>query len=516
MTISRHFLDVAGRRVHYRKAGSGPPLLMIHQSPRSSAEYEPLMERWSEHFTCIAPDSPGFGQSDPLPGDPTIDDFADAIVAFADAAGLECVPAYGFHSGGIILVTALRRHPRRFAALAIGGYGIWTEEERAIFGESYLPPLEPSAYGEHLTWLWNRMLEQSWFFPWFDVRHQARLRMAHADPVKVDAAVREMLDSGDAYRAGYGAVLRAPRDIPAPGEGTAPVLITAYDGDPLQAHLARLGELPESWVARRVSTPAAHQDESFAFLSIASGEGRVEIGEADDEGFVRVAAEGFDGLVHWRGDRAAERVVLHAPGGSVELLDAAGSLLIDLPGHGLSDPYDGDADIAAWSRLTAAAIEAICPSTPQVVAGEGVSGLLALAIAARLGAEAEAFDAHIPRADAAGEWIERQPDLVPDRFGNYLTEAWGAVRAARFFWPWFRADPAHAIPFDPEDVAPERLALRHRALVRARAAKPLLRALLTADRAALVAGAPSIGRWDVAEWGRDNPEIRGEIWLPEG
>ena len=107
----------------------------------------------------------------------------------------ERVPAYGFHSGGIILVSAVRRHPQLFSALAIGGYAIWTEEERRIFGESYLPPFRPSAYGEHLTWLWNRMLEQSWFFPWFDVRHPARLKGAHDDPERVDAAIREMLDS---------------------------------------------------------------------------------------------------------------------------------------------------------------------------------------------------------------------------------------------------------------------------------------------------------------------------------
>ena len=83
MEITRHFVDVGSRRVHYRRAGKGPPLLMAHQSPRSSAEYEPLMREWGKHFTCIAPDTPGFGQSDPLAiEEPTIDDFADAMLAF--------------------------------------------------------------------------------------------------------------------------------------------------------------------------------------------------------------------------------------------------------------------------------------------------------------------------------------------------------------------------------------------------------------------------------------------------
>ena len=88
MTITRHFIRIGNRTVHYRKAGSGPILLMIHQSPRSSAEYEALMETWAPHFTCIAPDTPGFGQSDPLPGDPDINDFAAAAHALLDALGI--------------------------------------------------------------------------------------------------------------------------------------------------------------------------------------------------------------------------------------------------------------------------------------------------------------------------------------------------------------------------------------------------------------------------------------------
>lgn len=513
MNITRHFLDVAGRRVHYRKAGKGPPLLLVHQSPCSSAEYEPLMRKWGEHFTCIAPDTPGFGQSTPLPGDPAdakIEDFADAIVAFLDAAGLDKVAAYGFHSGGIILVTALRRHPERFSALAIGGYAIWTEEESRIFGESYLPAFQPSAYGEHLTWLWNRMLEQSWFFPWFDVRPQARMKVAHADPAKVGAAVRDMLESGDAYRAGYGAVLRAPRDIPEPDADTPPVLVTAYDGDPLQAHLARLGDLPANWSARPVATPAEHQDVSLAFLRGHSPSVAVAPGEAADEGFVHVQAEGFDGLIHWRGDRGMGRILLHAPGASSDLLDAAGVLLVDLPGHGLSDAYIANADIGSWARIAAAAIRAISTASSPLIAGEGLSALLALAVAREVGASGvEAIDAHIPLDGM--EWIERHPDLTPDRFGAYLAQGWSMVRASRFFWPWFKADAAHAIPFGAEDIAPAELARRHRSLIRARSGKALTEALLTADRAALVAGAPAVVTWNVAGWASDHPEI----WRPQ-
>lgn len=445
MQITRHFVDIGPRRVHYRRCGAGPALLMVHQSPRSSGEYAALMAQWGAHFTCIAPDTPGFGQSDPLPGSPEIDDFADAIAALVEALGIGPVAAYGFHSGGIILVTALRRHPALFRALAIGGYAIWTHDEMALFGEHYLPPFEPSAYGEHLTWLWNRMLEQSWFFPWFDVRPEARLSVAHADVMRVDAAVREMLDSGAAYRAGYGAVLRAPRDIPVADAVTPPVLITAYDGDPLQAHIDRLGTMPAGWAAHKLATPAEHHAASLAFLQRHAGSTAPEPRNADDEGFVAITTESFAGLIHWRGQRGGT-LLLHPPGGAADLIDPGAGIAIDLPGHGLSDRWPGEAPDKwpAWQAVIDAAAQAL--GTSEVVLPS------------------------MPIGDPARLF----PDLTPDRFGSHLTRAWAIVRAGHFFDPWYEADAAHARDFDPADVGVEQLARAHRALIRAVAARPYL------------------------------------------
>ncbi len=445
--IARHFLtiprkgddpaDKPSRRVHYRRSGTGPVLLMVHQSPRSSAEYERLMDLWSAHFTCIAPDTPGFGQSDPLPGTPEINDFADAVDEFLDALGVARCAAYGFHSGGIILVTALKRHPGRFNCLAVGGYAIWTPAEMKLFGESYLPPFEPSGYGEHLTWLWNRMLEQSWYFPWFDVRDAARLPGAHADVARVNAAVLEMLDAGAAYQGGYGAVLRASREIPPVTATTPPVLITAYDGDPLQAHIDRLGEMPAGWRAHKVAAPAEHEADSLAFLRHHAGDACPALAEDGDDGFVVVG----EGLVHWRGTRGAARLILHAPGG--ELAEpGADEIAIDVPGHGLSSPQPDMRAAIEAARAALGARELVWPTAP------------------------------------AGDAAQLYPDLTPDRFGAHLTRAWSAVRAAAIFDPWYEAGKDAAKPIDPAALDPGTLALRTRALLRAGPAARTYHALL--------------------------------------
>lgn len=453
MEISRHFVDLGSRRVHYRRCGTGPALLMVHQSPRSSAEYDALMRQWGAHFTCIAPDTPGFGQSDPLP-DPeaTIDDFADALGELIDALGIGPVAAYGFHSGGIILVTALRRHPDKFRALAIGGYAIWTPEEMALFGEHYLPPFLPSDYGEHLTWLWNRMLEQSWFFPWFDVRPEARLSVAHADVARVHAAVMEMLDAGNAYRTGYGAVLRAPRDIPPVDAVTPPVLITAYDGDPLQAHIDRLGAMPRGWKARKVATPTEHQAASLTFLQPHAAGDAPALVEAEDAGFVRIKTPDFAGLIHWQGAYGSA-MHLAAPGSEAALAAKPGGLAIDLPGQGLSDPWPGDPP-AAWAPW-------------QAVIDAAASALGATSV--------------VRPALPSGDPDRLFPDLTPDRFGSYLTRAWAVVRARHFFDPWYDASAAAARSFTPEEIAPAKLALEHRALLRTGAAPAYLIALRSSE-----------------------------------
>lgn len=444
MEISRHYLKIGGRTVHYRRCGEGPPLLMIHQSPRSSAEYEALMIEWGAHFTCIAPDTPGFGQSDPLQNpNPDIDDFADAVAAFARALGIEKTAAYGFHSGGIILVTALKRHPELFTCLAVGGYAIWNAEEMAIFGDRYLPPFVPSDYGEHLVWLWNRILEQSWFFPWFDIHDAARLPGAHADPEKVHAIVMEMLDSGDAYRLGYGAVLRAPRDIPPVDAITPPVLISAYDGDPLQVHIDRLGKMPVGWRAEKVATPKAHQDLSLEFLLAHQGPKVKMFAEDRDRGFLDVSTPEFEGLIHWRQAGTSTSLLVHAPGQSLELLSGKEGIAIDLPGHGLSASWPGHPPIewGAWQRV--------------------IDQCAAILKATEV--EYEAL--------AEGDPERQFPDLSPDRFGHYLTRAWSIVRAAHFFAPWYETSKDMAFPIDPRLVDPARLAIEHRALLQADAAQ---------------------------------------------
>lgn len=478
--ITRHFVDStnadgSARRVHYRRAGSGPPVLLVHQSPRSSLEYLPLLEKWAGDFTLIAPDTAGFGDSAPLKhDDPELADYGAALIAFMDALGLERAGAYGFHSGASIAAAAARLAPERFSALALAGYSVWTPAEMADFAANYTPKFVPQPYGEHLAWLWGRLLEQTWFFPWYRTEDAARLPNPTDDPMRLHGAVMDVLAAGDTFRLGYAAVLRAKKDLPGPGEPTPPVLLTAYDGDPLKSHLGRLGSLPEGWEARPLATPEETEAAARDWLLKYPAPDMSHPPAPKDEGFIRIQTSHFDGIIHWKGDPRQGILDIHNPGSSVAAMHVRG-IGIDLPGHGLSDDWHvTPTRIAAWIDVVTAAIYALGIDLKIVAEepGPGVTRPLASLIATQYGASlpSELRPRNIP------QWIvEYIPDLTPDRYGAYLQRAWQAVRAQVFFDPWFQPNARTAIPFDPADATPKRLAVRHRALLQARSGRLLTR-----------------------------------------
>ena len=144
--ITRHFARPDGRQVHFRLAGSGPPLVLLHQSPTSSAEMATEIAAFADGFTVISPDTPGYGLSDPLPVErPELDDFATALVEFLDALNLEQVLIYGFHTGAMIGFEFARRHPERVAAAVINGLVACDADEQRDLLASYLEIPEVTA-----------------------------------------------------------------------------------------------------------------------------------------------------------------------------------------------------------------------------------------------------------------------------------------------------------------------------------------------------------------------------------
>ena len=167
MNITKHFVTVGTRRVHYLRAGRGPALAMLHASPCSAKVMRPLLPVFGERFTRFVFDTPGFGLSDKLPiPKPRIEDFADALAETLTALGIEHVAAYGRHTGASIAVEFAARHPQRCAMAYADGYAVFAKPYTDQQLESYLEPIVPAWDGAHLLRLWFRYRDQHVFWPW--------------------------------------------------------------------------------------------------------------------------------------------------------------------------------------------------------------------------------------------------------------------------------------------------------------------------------------------------------------
>jgi pimeloyl-ACP methyl ester carboxylesterase len=145
-------VEVAGRAVAYRRAGAGPPLLLLHGGWSDGRQWAGQLERLADAFHVVAWDAPGCGASDDLPPGAALGDYADALAGLAAALGLERPHVCGLSWGGGLALELCRRHPGLPRSLVlVGAYAGWAgslppEEVRArlerAVEESRHPPAE--------------------------------------------------------------------------------------------------------------------------------------------------------------------------------------------------------------------------------------------------------------------------------------------------------------------------------------------------------------------------------------
>jgi pimeloyl-ACP methyl ester carboxylesterase len=161
--VRRGYFDGPFGQVHYRTGGEGgKPLLLLHQSPISSRQFEPAFDgliAGGRHFVAI--DMPGFGLSDPLPEQKTLEDYAAAARAALDAFGWQSADVVGHHTGAVVGSVLATTTPARVRRLVLNGFPLLSPEEREFFRSFYFGPPQPKADGSHLVAGWNKRLKAS-------------------------------------------------------------------------------------------------------------------------------------------------------------------------------------------------------------------------------------------------------------------------------------------------------------------------------------------------------------------
>lgn len=134
MQPRRGYVDGPFGQVHFRQIGTGPAIVLLHQAPMSSAQFDNVYAVLAAHgLQAIGIDMPGFGQSDPAPGVPTIGDYAQVVVPVLDALNLQTVAVLGHHTGALVATELALQAPDRVSALVLNGPLPLTEDERQAF-----------------------------------------------------------------------------------------------------------------------------------------------------------------------------------------------------------------------------------------------------------------------------------------------------------------------------------------------------------------------------------------------
>lgn len=153
---------VQGARIRFVDAGSGPPLLLVHDYLSSRVAWDDALPHLSKRFRVIAPDLPGFGESEKPPPSRyryDFDAFSESLVDLVAAAGLGRVSVCGHAMGGAIALTLAAMHPDVVDRLVLINPLVYPQKPDVISRIAGVPVLGPILFKQ----LYGRSLFRSRF-----------------------------------------------------------------------------------------------------------------------------------------------------------------------------------------------------------------------------------------------------------------------------------------------------------------------------------------------------------------
>jgi pimeloyl-ACP methyl ester carboxylesterase len=127
-----HRVTVDGVRLFYREAGpkGAPTIVLLHGFPSSSREFDSLIPLLAGRFHLVAPDFPGFGQSDAPPPSTytyTFEQLAKTTNHFIEQLGIGKYSLYLHDYGGPVGFRIMVQHPERLQSLIVQNANAYQE-----------------------------------------------------------------------------------------------------------------------------------------------------------------------------------------------------------------------------------------------------------------------------------------------------------------------------------------------------------------------------------------------------
>ena len=158
--IQRAFHEGPYGALHYRRVGpastTAVPLLMLHMSPNSGRIFEAALLEMGRDRLCIAPDTPGFGESEAPPEPVGIEGFARAMLSLIDGLGLPRVDVLGYHTGSITSIVLALLAPERIRKVVQISSPVFTDAELRHLRAEYAAR-EWREDGGHLVEAWRNL-----------------------------------------------------------------------------------------------------------------------------------------------------------------------------------------------------------------------------------------------------------------------------------------------------------------------------------------------------------------------
>lgn len=217
--LRRAYADTVLGQLHYAEMGSGSPLILLHQTPRSHEEFRDLQPLLAQRRRVVAMDMYGFGLSAKPPVPQRIEDYARGVLALVDALGLTSYTVLGHHTGMFVASEVAASDPARVSAVVLSSGKIIDEEFRATARPTGPDDVDVAPIrddGAHLQVLWDKRRQ---VYP-------------AGRPELLDAFMRDALAPGVDPAEGHRAVKRYRMETRV-GLVTAPVLVIGATDDPV-------------------------------------------------------------------------------------------------------------------------------------------------------------------------------------------------------------------------------------------------------------------------------------------
>ena len=118
--FEERFLLVPGTRMRYLAGGSGPPILLVHGLGGAAANWRLVAPALAAGRRVLVPDLPGHGGTSPFAdGASTLDPFAEAVLAIAEAEDAVPAPWIGHSMGGLVSLRAAALRPEAVSGLVL-------------------------------------------------------------------------------------------------------------------------------------------------------------------------------------------------------------------------------------------------------------------------------------------------------------------------------------------------------------------------------------------------------------